>query len=68
MHNLRCEHSTSEPKRCRCNDCHGAQHGIQAGETGTYADEQAPGVLTPDPIPSASNLGIHRWFEAWVSA
>jgi hypothetical protein len=29
MHDLRCEHSTSDPKRCRCTQCGGAKHGIQ---------------------------------------
>lgn len=28
MHDLRCEHSASDPKRCRC-QCAGAKHGIQ---------------------------------------
>ncbi len=29
MHDLRCEHSTSDPKRCRCTQCGGSKHGIQ---------------------------------------
>lgn len=28
-HDTRCEHSTSDPKRCRC-ECVGAKHGKQA--------------------------------------
>ena len=48
MHDLRCEHSTSDPKRCRCTQCGGSKHGIQAtAETGTYSGEQTPGLLYP---------------------
>jgi hypothetical protein len=65
MHNLQCEHSATDPKRCRCTQCRGAKHGIQA----PIPQANNLGVhLTPDPVPQASNLGIHHWFEAWVSA
>lgn len=48
-HDPRCEHSKT--KRCRC-DCHGAQHGIHAGEVGTYADECDPGVIRDESSPA----------------
>lgn len=51
MHSLRCEHSTTDPKRCRCNDCHGAKHGIQApGIVGEVARRRrvVPGLLYPE--------------------
>lgn len=70
-HDARCEHSKT--KRCRC-DCHGAQHGIALGSLQQYVDVKQEAAYTADrdalfdPVPAASNLGIHHWFEAWVSA
>jgi hypothetical protein len=46
MHNLRCEHSTSDPQRCRCADCGGRKHGIQApGIVGQLARARRAGRL-----------------------
>jgi len=46
MHDLRCEHSTSDPKRCRCTQCGGAKHGIQApGVVGRLARNRRDGRL-----------------------
>ena len=39
MHSLQCEHSTSDPKRCRCT-CAGADHGKQA----TQATQDSPAM------------------------
>ncbi len=70
-HDARCEHSRT--KRCRC-DCGGAQHGITLSTLQQYADAKPEAASTvdlqalSDPVPPASNLGIHHWFEAWVNA
>jgi hypothetical protein len=53
-HDTRCERSATDPKRCRC-DCQGRLHGVEA----TQRDLQR----RPQPIPQASNLGVHKWFE-----
>jgi ribosomal protein L34E len=38
-HDLRCERSATSPKRCRCRDCEGRLHGVQAVRQRVLGDE-----------------------------